>query len=345
MTEDASIMVAETAEQPDVLRWLLERKTHIQLAVYRTMPRTPRGITLVGRGTSANAALYGRYVLELATGVPASVFPPSLVMRYGSTADYGGYLAIGLSQSGHTRDVQLALRALKAHGATTIALTADPQSPIAQDVDLCVNIGAGLERAVPATKTFTAEIAALAIIAEGLSETGWQAGDWDAVVASVEQVLGDGAAAAKAAASLDGIAHLSVIGDGVLTAIAQEGALKIAETTRIAAAGYSALSFRHGPMTIADTSHPVIALVGGAEGRDEVLRLAGDLQDEHVPVLFVASEANRLRDGVLRIPGALPDALLAIPAAVRFQQLAVALARRRGLDPDRPRRLKKVTIA
>ena len=331
-------MAADMAEQPDVLRRLIAARSRLHRDIRRLTPTPLRGIALVGRGSSENAALYGRSLLETLTHVPATLVPASMVRLYGGETDMDGHLAVALSQSGRTADVVETLEALGRHGAVTVALTTDPASPLGGVADLVLDLQTGPERAVPATKTFTAELATLAMIGEAFGATDLFGPRWPQMVDAVEDELQDQGCAGAAAARLHGIDQLSIVAAGLLVAVANEGALKLRETALVAASGWSSAEFHHGPIAIVGPSHPVILIAHSGRAGDEVLRIREELPD--VPTITIATTPN----ADLRLPSHLPEPLAAIPAAVRAQQLALETARRRGLDPDQPPRIRKVTL-
>lgn len=330
-------MAFEMAEQPAVLQRSSARRHELHAQIARVTPRDLRGVALVGRGSSANAALFGRPLLELATGQPAMLVSPSITRLYRMRTDYEGFLAIGLSQSGKTPEVIDTLRALRAQGAATIALAAQP-SGLGDAADLWIDLEVGTERAVPTTKAFTAELAALITIAEALGGSRLGDDDWTRTADATAAVLADPLPVAVLAHRLEEIAHLSVIAAGMFLGVAEEVALKLQETALVAASAYSAAGYRHGPLALAGRAHPVIAIVGPGPAGEETCEVVRDLRAQRVPVAVIG------KDGEIGIPMDLPEELAAIPAAVRGQQLALLLAEKKGLDPDRPPLLEKVTM-
>ena len=329
-------MASDMAEQAGALRRLLARGPAFQRELQRALPRRLNGIALVGRGSSEHAARVGQVLLETATGLPVMLVPPSLARLYGTHVRVTGYLAIGISQSGCTREVVETLERLGADGGVTLAVTAHADSPVAEVADMVLDLGTGSERAVPATKTFTAELAAMALVSEALGRTSWGWGAWESMVDAVEHVLEDGAPVRHCAGRLDEVEHLSVVAAGVSVGLAHEAALKIMEASGVAASAFSCDSFRHGPMALAGPRHPVIGIAVPGPAQDDVLRLFASLSG--VPRIVIADGT----DADLPVPAHLPEALGVIPAAVRAQQLALELAERRGRNPDRPPRLEKV---
>ena len=159
-------MLREMAEQPEVLARLLSRRIEVGL-------QAPAGVIIVARGSSDHAAVYGRYLLELATRRPVALAAPSLFTRYGAQTDASGWLVVGVSQSGKTPEIVDVVERLRATGGHAIAITNDGDSPLAEAAETVIELGAGAENAVPATKTFTAQMAAFAVLADALGDVPW----------------------------------------------------------------------------------------------------------------------------------------------------------------------------
>ena len=332
-------MTEEMGEQPAVLRDLQRRREDIAAALEPLRRRSLAGVVIIARGSSDHAAIYGRYVLELAARRPVSLAAPSLHTRYRAQTDYAGYLAIAVSQSGHTPEIVDVLQAVRAAGAATVAVTNDPHSPLAAAADAAILLGAGDERAVPATKTFTAQLAAVALVAEALGPVPWTGDDWERIPGLIEELLADAAPATGAAELLGETDELVAVGRGYLMCIAFEAALKLREAAGVRAEGWSAADFRHGPMTVARGDIPLLAVSAPGPAAADVEELADELQRGGTSVLRLSGRS----DARLPYPAVLPEPLCALPAAVRAQQLALAVALRRGVDPDEPPGLRKVT--
>ncbi|HEU4657522.1 MAG TPA: SIS domain-containing protein [Capillimicrobium sp.] len=325
------------AEQPRVLERLIARRAELAAALAGA---SPTGIVIVARGSSDYAAIFGRYLLEAATGLPVALAAPSLQTIYDVAPRVDGWLAIGVSQSGRTPEIATVLERFGAGGARTVAITNDAASPLAQLADVPVALEAGDERAVPATKTFTAQLAAMAIVAEAIGALDWSGDDWAGVPAAVAGVLADAAPAERAAERLGEAGDLVVVGRGLLLCVALETALKLREASGVRAEGWSAADFRHGPMTVARGTLPLLAVSAHGPAEADVAELARELGEAGTPVQRLADDPA----AELPYPGReLPEAFRALPAVVRAQQLAFALAVRRGVDPDSPPGLRKVT--
>jgi glucosamine--fructose-6-phosphate aminotransferase (isomerizing) len=334
------LMAAEMAEQPEVLARLVARRGEIAAAVReRVGSRELGGIVIVARGSSNYAAVYGRYVLELHARRPVTLAAPSLFTHYGARTPMDGWLAVAISQSGRTPEITRVADALRGEGAKTIAVTNDADSPLALAADWTLALEAGEERAVPATKTMTAQLAAVALLAEALGDTTWPAELWAAAIDAVRAGLDDGERAQDAARRLDGSDRLVAIGRGMPFAVALEAALKIRETTGVLAEGWSASDYRHGPIRASGPHVPAIAVHVAGPTRDDVCGLVSQLRARGSPVVEIADEES----ADLPIAAGLPEDLAVLPGTVRAQQLALALALGRGLDPDAPTGLRKVT--
>ena len=224
------LMLSEMREQPDVLARVIARTGKIREQVRAIVPGRLDGIVLVGRGSSDNAAMLGRYACELAAHRPAGLAAPSLHTRYSSPVDYRGYLVIGLSQSGATPEVVSTCARMCESGAVVVAVTNDDSSALAGVSDLVISTQAGAELAVPATKTVVAEMALVLIIAGALDDGLDGASGLDRVPAAVEAVLADELPAFALAEAWSGYERLLVTARGLAYAAALETALKIKET-------------------------------------------------------------------------------------------------------------------
>jgi glucosamine--fructose-6-phosphate aminotransferase (isomerizing) len=318
-------MLREMAEQPEVLARLLSHRIAVGV-------EAPAGTIIVARGSSDHAAVYGRYLLELATGRPVALAAPSLFTRYGAQTDASGWLVVGVSQSGKTPEIVDVVERLRATGGHAIAITNNGDSPLAEAADTVIELGAGAENAVPATKTYTAQMAAFAVLAAALGDVPWADDELSAVPDAVAGVLADPAGMADIADRWAKIDQLVVTARGWMFSAALETALKVRETALVSAQGFSVADFLHGPIAAVDPGAPVLALRADGPAAADV--------DEAVEALRQRGADVQLMPRV----GGLPEALAPIAASVRGQQLALELALRKGLNPDAPRGLNKVTI-
>jgi glucosamine--fructose-6-phosphate aminotransferase (isomerizing) len=264
---------------------------------------------------------------------------PSLHTLYGVEPRLEGWLALGISQSGRTPEISTVLGRYRRAGARTVAITNDPASPLASGADVDIALGAGEEGAVPATKTFTAQLAAVALVAEALGPVPWGEDDWERLSPMVAELLDDYEPAERAAAALGEAGELVAVARGYLMCVALEAALKLREATGIRAEGWSAADFRHGPVTVARGDLPLLAVSAAGPAAADVAELAAQLERSGTPVLRLSDEPG----SSLPYPGGLAEPLCALPATIRAQQLALALALSRAIDPDEPPGLSKVT--
>ena len=333
-------MSAEMAEQPDRLAALLGQADAIASRVRGVLPEPLAGTVLIARGSSDHAATTGRYLLELATRRPVASASPSLYTMYGAQTDFTGYLVVAASQSGRTPEIVRSLQLARLRGGYTVAITNDRESPLALAAELPLDLGVGTERAVPATKTVTAELVAFALIAQAVRDIGFGPQVRDQLSGQVAAVLDDPGPAAEVAAWLAGRTRLAAVARGLLYGAAAEAALKIEETTSLFAAAYSAADLRHGPIAVAATGLPVLAFAHPGPAAKYVAELARDLSHRGADVRL----AGPVEGSALPWPAEAPEVAAPVLAVVRAQQVALALARRLGRDPDEPGGLHKVTV-
>lgn len=340
-------MAADIAEQPAVLTRLVEERASAIAEVAKVIAqRRPRLVLYTARGTSDHAALYAAYLTEIRLGIPAGLVSPSAITVYGARPDLSGALVVGVSQSGGSPDLVEVTRVARRAGAHTLAVTNAPDSPLAQAAELTIDIAAGPERAIAATKTYTAELLALLMLVEGIrAGDGVLPASERAAVAALPDlasgVLAD-ATATELADRYRFAERLVTTGRGYAYPTAREAALKLMETSYLAALAFSGADLLHGPLAMTDPDVPVIAVVGtgpaGAAMRDVLVRLGQRRAD-----VVVVGPAD-LPGAGLRIPTPRVDERYApLLDILPLQRLALALALARGENPDTPRGLTKVT--
>ena len=326
-----ALMAAEIAEQPESLRRLLTDGA-ADLAAVRDQirRRAPRFVLFAARGTSDHAALYAKYLVEVQLALPAGLASPSAMTVYGSRPDLRDVLFVAVSQSGGSPDLVDSVTAARASGAFTVAVTNDPSSPLAQAAERNVAVHAGVEKAVAATKTYTAELLALRLLFVGTDGVDRLP---DAAAATLESSAGVAAAPRYRFAD-----KLITTARGYSYATAREAALKLMETSYLAAQAFSAADLLHGPLAMIDSGTPVIAVVSPGRGGDAMADALQRLASTRADVLRVGpgGDVPIAADG-------LPEDLLPILEILPLQQLAWRLALDRGTDPDQPRGLAKVT--
>jgi glutamine---fructose-6-phosphate transaminase (isomerizing) len=344
-----SALLAEIREQPEVLRRAATGRAEIAAAATEIARRDPRLIRLVGHGSSDNAATFGTYALGLLPGLTAVRESISLSVYYGTELAARDSCVIALSQSGRTPDVVAYVEGAAARGLLCIAVTNDGVSPLAAAAHIVLPLRAGAEIAVAATKTYTAQVATLVLLAAAL------AGRLDEYADALEQtadVIADWLPVleprlVELAPELAPVTRMIVIGRGIEYATAREVALKLFETCRVAAAPLTATDLAHGPVAALDPLFPVWAVAGDDATLPTVVEAAARARAAGAHVVATGAAAAAVAHADVSIPTPAPPAPLLAPllSIVPGQLLAWALAAAKGLDPDRPAGLSKVTLA
>ncbi len=335
----------EIAQQPAVLERLLLEGAGESRALGRRLARA-RHLTFVARGSSDNAATYGKYLFESIARVVAASAAPSLVTRYGRAPRFTGGAVIGISQSGSSPDVAAVVAAARRDGAYTIAVTNGPRSRLACAANASFLLRCGPERAIAATKTYTASCLALALLASATAESRGARGlSLTGVVAAVREAVACGADARRIARRIGRGRMLVVLGRGYDYSAALEGALKIKELARVWAEPYSTADFAHGPRTLLERGTPVLLFASRGVMAREARSAARDLRARGARVYAITNDvgvAEGADDAVL-LSAPVAEAAAPIALAVVAQHLARAVAMRHGRDPERPAGLSKVT--
>ena len=337
-------MATEIREQPAALRRTVDTLLPQVPEVAALAART-RQVLFVARGSSDAAAHYGRYLCEVGAGRLATPASPSVATLYRRRLDLSGVLAVALSQSGRTAEIVETLVWARDCGARTVAVTNDAGSPLAAAAELVLVTAAGPERALPATKTYTTQLAALVVLALGLGADPALGSALRTVPAAVEAALDTAAAATELAERLSDVDGLVVSGRGFASSTAWELSLKIRETCAIDASGLSYADLLHGPIAVVGARTPAL-LVAAADGPvlPGVLGLADRLRAAGAPVYGIGGGPALAAACTAALPGPdLPEALAPLALVVPGQLTAEALSRRLGLDPDTPGGLTKVT--
>jgi len=337
-------MRREIAEQAEGVAATLE-KVRRQAERLQSAMSGRRHILFVARGSSDNAAIYGRYLVETHLGIQASLAAPSVATHYRARLDLSDALVVSVSQSGRTEEIVEVQRWAASLGAATVAVSNDADSPLAAEADVPLTTQAGSERAVPATKSYTAQLAALAGLAATLGdgEDLWPLLDRVPTEVTRLESAEDGVAGAVdvLAASED----VLVTGRGLVFGTALEIGLKLEETCLQPVRGLSYADLRHGPIAVVGPGLTAV-VVAAPDGPmlEPIIELAGDLTQRGARVLAVGGEARLAAAAAYHVPGPdLPEAVAPIGLIVPAQLVVESLARRLGLDPDAPRGLSKVT--
>ena len=339
-----SRMRVEIAEQPEALRRTLEALLP-QVGALEALGRETRQVLFIARGSSDNAAVYGQYLCSVHAGRLVSLAAPSLATVYRADLDLHGVLAVAVSQSGATEEIVTTLDWARHCGARTVAVTNVAGSPLTEAADVALVTRAGRELAVPATKTYTTQLAALAVLAlsMGRGASGLEA--LRGVPGAVEAMLEVAPAAEALAGRLTGADTVVVSGRGFAYSTALELSLKLKETCYVTAVGLSYADLVHGPIAVLDAGTPAL-LVAAAEGPmlPEMTGLARRIAGTGADVYGIGGDHDFAAACRSTLPGpSLPEHLAPFALVVPGQLLVEALARAKGLDPDAPRGLDKVT--
>ncbi len=340
-------MLKEIREQPAAL----ERTLASQLkgvAGFRLFleKRKPRLVVIVARGTSDNAAQFGRYLIEIMAGIPVSLAAPSVHSIYGASVDYKDAMVVGISQSGESDDISAVLEQARKSGAITVGITNEPKSTLANLAEHVFLVRAGREKSVAATKTYTGQLMSLYLLAYALGAK-IRLADLEAIPATAQTALELEAEVGGLAWGFRHIQHAAVVARGLNYANAFEFALKMMETSYVVAERFSAADFLHGPIAIVDRELPVFLF--GPSGRvwasvHETLEKLKALKAETVIITDRSNrEAARFASTVIRVKASLDELYTPIPYIIPAQLFAAALAGAKNLDADQPRGLRKVT--
>jgi glutamine---fructose-6-phosphate transaminase (isomerizing) len=337
-------MRAEIAEQPTALRATIDALLP-RAADAAALACDARQVLFIARGTSDNAAVYGSYLIQAHAGRLAALASPSIATAYRSRIDLSGVLAVALSQSGRTEEIIETLAWARDCGARTLAITNGAGSPLADEAEVAFLTLAGAERAVPATKTFTTQLAALAVLAIGLG-ADLDPGELRGVPDAVEALLATGPASLDPlVGELAEVRGVVVSGRGIAYAAALELALKLKEACYLHAMGLSYADLLHGPIAVVDAHTPAILLAADSGPTlDGTVDLARRVTGAGARAYAIGGGERLAAACALALPGPLlPEWLAPLGLIVPGQLLTEALARRLGIDPDRPRGLQKVT--
>ena len=340
-------LVDEVFEQPEVLQRELELEFgNVREIAGEIRKRDPKFVFLAARGTSDNAGLYAKYLLGAHNRIPMALAAPSLFTIYKRQPRLDGALVMGISQSGQSPDIVGVLEEGRRQGCPTLAITNDPESPLAQVADFVVDIHAGEEKAVAATKTYTAQLMAVAMLSVALEGDSERLKTLERVPKLVETVLEAALEIGEMSQRYRYMEQCVVLGRGYNYATAFEWALKLKELTYVVAQPYSSADFRHGPIAIVERGFPVMAVAPRGRVFGDMMKLLRGLAEERRAELVVVSDdedALALARTPLSIPDEVEEWVSPIVAIVPGQVFTMHLTVARGLDTERPRGLHKVT--
>ncbi|MEJ2189126.1 MAG: SIS domain-containing protein [Acidobacteriota bacterium] len=338
---------SEILEQPAVLERLLDsQRKRVEEIAQTIRDREVRSIFLAARGTSDNAGLYAKYLWGSMNRLPVALAAPSLFTIYRTPPDLTGQLVVGISQSGQSPDIVSVVAEGRRQGALTLAVTNDASSPLAEETEMVLEIGAGTESAVAATKTYTCQLLAIAMLSAALRDDGQLFEVLERLPVLVDETLALEGAIEGAAQRFRYMDQCVVIGRGYNYATAYEWALKLKELTYVVADPYSPADFQHGPIAIVSQGFPVLAAAPMGAVFDDALSLLAKLVKDNGAELLAVSNDQRALDLAqtpLSLPEDLPEWLSPLVAIVPAQLFCYHLTRAKGYDTEAPRQLVKVT--
>ncbi|MBA4383256.1 MAG: glucosamine--fructose-6-phosphate aminotransferase [Anaerolinea sp.] len=338
---------SEILEQPQRLETLLTAQhSNVEKIAEEIRSRNVAFAYLAARGTSDNAGRYANYVWGAFNGIPMALATPSLFTYYHQPVNLKNALVVGISQSGQSPDIISVLQEGKKQGNLTLAITNAPDSPLAQMADFVLNIESGPELAVAATKTYTGELMAIAMLSAALTrdKTHWQelvkVPEWIGKVLEQEDKI------SQAAQRYRFMQQCVILGRGYNYASAFEWALKLKELTYTEAEPYSSADFQHGPVAMVDQGYPIFAIAPKGSVHDSMVRMLENLKTNLQAELVVISnskDALKLAQIPFTIPSETPEWLSPLVSIVVAQLFACHLTVVKGYDPDQPRTIHKIT--
>jgi len=336
----------EILEQPEVLlRQLTEQRATVEAVADAVRKRKPAYILIAARGTSDNAARYGQYLFGAVNKLQVALATPSLFTRYELPPVIGNALVVGISQSGESPDIVRVVQEARKQGALTVGITNTPGSPLASTAEHVIPMNAGQEVSVAATKTYTASLMALAMFSAALAEDEARFKELAAVPGYVAHVTDAADSLVAAAQRYRTMQACVVVSRGHNYATAFEIALKLKELTYVLAEPYSSADFQHGPVALVERGFPVIAVVPDGAVTGEVLHLLHQLREREAELVVFSAvdEALALGHTCFGLTKDVPEWVSPLSMVVPGQLMALGLALAKGLDPDHPRELAKVT--
>jgi glucosamine--fructose-6-phosphate aminotransferase (isomerizing) len=347
MTSSRLFLKTEILEQPAVLRRLIEsERENITRVAAAIRARAPQYILIAARGTSDNAARYGQYLFGAANRLPVALATPSLFTLYDQPPQIGGALVLAISQSGQSPDIVAVVAEGRRQGALTVAITNDLNSPLAQAAEYTINLCAGVERAVAATKTYTTSLLTIAMLSAALAQDEARFAQISTLPAALEAITAQASSIIHAAERYRYMQACVTLSRGYNYATAYEIALKLKELTYILAEPYSTADFQHGPVALVAQGFPVLAIVADGSLTTELVAFLRELQTRGAELMVIAADVDALAlaETPLPLPGGIPEWLSPLAAVVPGQLFAYGLTLAKGFDPDQPRGIVKVTL-
>lgn len=337
----------EILEQPAALQRLLDGENkNIAKVATKIKARAPKYIMLAARGSSDNAARYGQYLFSACNRLPVALATPSLFTIYKSPPRIKDALVIAISQSGQSPDICAVIEEGSHQGALTVAVTNDTSSPLAAAADVCIDLRAGPEHSVAASKTYTSSLLAMAMLSTALAGEKSNQNQIASIPDHLFKLLHQSSQIMASAETYRDIVNCVTLGRGYNYSTAFEIALKLKELTYVLAEPYSSADFQHGPVALVQGGFLVLAIVPEGITADELTDLVKTLRRKgaHLYIIGARNETLSLGQNSISIPGTIPEWLSPIAAVVPGQLFALGLAKARGINPDQPRGLTKVTL-
>ncbi|MEN8165167.1 MAG: SIS domain-containing protein [Acidobacteriota bacterium] len=338
---------SEIHEQPAVLEGLLRAsKDHADEIARTIKKRGVPSIFLAARGTSDNAGLYAKYLWGSMNRLPVALAAPSLFTTYQTPPSIQGSLVVGISQSGQSPDIVSVVAEGRRQGALTLAITNDPASPLAGEADMVLETMAGPERSIAATKTYTTQLLAIALLSVAMRGEVEQFEALTSIPELIGKTLALEPVIEQAAQRYRYMSQCVVIGRGYNYATAYEWSLKLKELTYVVAEPYSSADFQHGPIAIVSDGFPVLAVVPQGAVCEEVSSMLSNLVEERMAELVAVSNDPKILDlatTAIPLPDDLPEWISPLVGIVPAQLFCYHLTRAKGHNTEKPRGLNKVT--
>ena len=341
-----SHLFQEIHEQPDALRDLLVKEHNaMQHLVEEINQKQISRIVIAARGTSDNAGRYAKYLLGAVNGMIVALATPSLFTVYEQPPQFGNALVIGISQSGKSPDIIAVINEARRQGALTAAITNSSDSKLGQAAEFVVDLHAGVEQSIAATKTYTGELAAIALLSSLLADDPQMIAELEQMPDVVASTLSMEDNIAQIAQRYRYMQHCVVIGRGYNYATAFEIALKLKELTYTIAEPYSSADFMHGPLALIENGFPVIVIAPSGVMSPEIRDFMQTLKAREAEIVAISDESETLALAriPLKLPTTVPEWLSPLAVIIPGQLLAMHLAHVRDYEPDHPRGLRKVT--
>lgn len=341
-----SILQKEIYQQPDTIRNLIDSaREPVQQLARAIQSANIDYVMLAARGTSDNAGIYAKYVLGAKNGLPVSLATPSLYSVYKQPPRLGNALVLGISQSGRSPDIVSVLAEARRQGAMTAVITNAPDSLLAREGDIVIDLMAGEELAVAATKTYTAELAAIALLSALLSDGDDQLDTLDQIPDAIAATLEMNSVIADVAPRYRYMESCVVIGRGYNYATAFEMALKMKELTYSVVQPYSSADFLHGPLALIEPGFPVVVIAPKGKLDLEMRSFVGELKKHSAEIIAISDVPEILGMSTIQLPlpRSVPEWLSPLTTIIPGQLLSLHLAQTRGYDVDSPRSLSKIT--